>query len=138
MNFDLSDEQKMLAEQVQGLLAERAPFDHLRTLIDGDAEWDKSLWAELGAMGFLGAAIPEEYGGLGMAALEQGVIAQEFGRTNAAVSFFPPSSCVPTPFVWQAATRKRRYGCQSLPRARLWALSLVPKEQDQVSQLAQR
>ena len=84
MNFDLSDEQKMLAEQVRGLLAERAPYDHLRTLIDKDAEWDQSLWTELGAMGFLGAAIPEEYGGLGMAALDQGVISQEFGRANAA------------------------------------------------------
>ena len=88
MNFDLSDEQKMLAEQVRGLLAERAPYDHLRTLIDKDAEWDQSLWTELGAMGFLGAAIPEEYGGLGMAALDQGVISQEFGRANAAVPFF--------------------------------------------------
>ena len=88
MNFDLSDEQKMLAEQVRGLLAERAPYDHLRMLIDKDAEWDQSLWTELGAMGFLGAAIPEEYGGLGMAALDQGVIAQEFGRANAALPFF--------------------------------------------------
>ena len=32
MNFDLSDEQKMLAEQARGLLAERVPFDRLRTL----------------------------------------------------------------------------------------------------------
>jgi acyl-CoA dehydrogenase len=88
MNFDLSEEQKMLAEQVRGLLAERAPFDHLRTLIDGAAEWDKSLWAELGAMGFLGAAIPEAFGGLGMTALDQGVVAQEIGRANAALPFY--------------------------------------------------
>ena len=34
---DLSDEQKMLAEQARGLLAERTPFDQLRKLIDSGA-----------------------------------------------------------------------------------------------------
>lgn len=88
MDFDLSDEQKMLAEQARGLLAERTPFDHLRKLIDSAAEWDEPLWRELGEMGFLGANIPEAFGGLGMSELDLGVIAQELGRANAAVPFF--------------------------------------------------
>lgn len=88
MDFDLSDEQKMLAEQARGLLAERTPYDHLRRLIDSGAEWDEPLWRELGEMGFLGANIPEVHGGLGMTELDLGVIAQELGRANAAVPFF--------------------------------------------------
>jgi acyl-CoA dehydrogenase len=88
MDFDLSDEQKMLAEQARGLLAERTPYDHLRRLIDNGAEWDEPLWRELGEMGFLGANIPEAHGGLGMTELDLGVIAQELGRANAAVPFF--------------------------------------------------
>jgi acyl-CoA dehydrogenase len=78
----------MLAEQVRGLLAERSPYDRLRSLINAEAEWDEPLWRELGEMGFLGAALPEAYGGLGMTALDQAVIVQELGRTNAAVPFF--------------------------------------------------
>jgi acyl-CoA dehydrogenase len=88
MDFDLSDEQKMLAEQARGLLAERTPFDHLRKLIDSGADWDEPLWRELGEMGFLGANIPEAHGGLGMTELDLGVISQELGRANAAVPFF--------------------------------------------------
>ncbi len=88
MNFDLSDEQKMLAEQARGLLAERSPYDRLRTLIDTGAEWDTPLWRELGTMGFLGANIPQAYGGLGMSELDLGVISEELGRANAAVPFF--------------------------------------------------
>lgn len=88
MNFDLSDEQKMLAEQARGLLAERTPYDHLRRLIDDGAEWDEALWRELGAMGFLGATIAEAHGGLGMTPLDLGVISAELGRANAAVPFF--------------------------------------------------
>jgi acyl-CoA dehydrogenase len=88
MDFDLSDEQKMLAEQARGLLAERTPYDHLRKLIDSGEPWDEPLWRELGEMGFLGANIPAEFGGLGMSELDLGVISQELGRANAAVPFF--------------------------------------------------
>jgi acyl-CoA dehydrogenase len=88
MNFDLSDEQKMLAEQASGLLGERSPPDRLRTLIDQGAEWDEPLWRELGQMGFMGAAIPEDFGGLGLSDLELGIISQELGRVNASVPFF--------------------------------------------------
>lgn len=88
MNFDLSDEQKLLAEQAGGLLGERSPPERLRTLIGEGAEYDADLWRELAAMGFLGASIAEAYGGLGMTALDLGVICQELGRANASLPFF--------------------------------------------------
>ncbi|MFZ4688007.1 MAG: acyl-CoA dehydrogenase family protein [Polymorphobacter sp.] len=88
MNFDLSDEQKLLAEQVRGFLGERATFDGLRRLIDAGTDIDAPLWTDLGAMGFLSAAIPEAHGGLGLAELDLGVISEELGRCNAAVPFF--------------------------------------------------
>lgn len=88
MNFDLSEEQKMLAEQANGLLGERSSPDRLRALIDEGAEWDEPLWRELAEMGFLGAAIPEEFGGVGMTRLDLAVISEELGRANAALPFF--------------------------------------------------
>lgn len=87
MNFDLSDEQKMLGEQARSLLADMSSFDRLRTLIDSGAEWDEPLWRALADMGFLGAAIPEEHGGLGLGALDLGVIMEALGGANAAVPF---------------------------------------------------
>src|SRR3546814_20659715 len=85
MNFDLSDEQKMLGEQARALLADLSPFDRLRGLIDSGAEWDEPLWRALAEMGFLGAAIPEDHGGLGLGALDLGVILEALGGANAAV-----------------------------------------------------
>lgn len=87
MNFDLSDEQKMLGEQARALLADMSPFDRLRSLINSGAEWDEALWRTLAGMGFLGAAIPEEHGGLGLGALDLGVIMEALGSANAAVPF---------------------------------------------------
>jgi acyl-CoA dehydrogenase len=87
MNFDLSDEQKMLGEQARALLSDLSSFDRLRALIDSGAEWDEPLWRALAEMGFLGAAIPEEHGGLGLGALDLGVIMEALGAANAAVPF---------------------------------------------------
>ena len=87
MNFDLNDEQKMLGEQARALLADMTPFDRLRTLIDSDAQWDEPLWRKLAEMGFLGVTISEEHGGLGLGALDLGVIMEALGGANAAVPF---------------------------------------------------
>lgn len=88
MNFDLSDEQKMLAEQARNLLTARSTPDRLRSLINAGAEWDEPLWREIADMGFLGASISEEHGGLGMTELDLGVINEEMGRANVALPFF--------------------------------------------------
>src|SRR3978361_476261 len=88
MNFDLSNEQKMLAEQARGLLGERSKPARLPALIDSGAEWDEPLWREIADMGYLGASIPEEHGGLGMTELDLGVISEEMGRANVALPFF--------------------------------------------------
>ncbi len=88
MNFDLSDEQKMLAEQARELLSARSGYDRLRQLIDSGAEWDEDLWRALADLGFLGANIPEEFGGVGLSELDLGVVSEALGRANAAVPFF--------------------------------------------------
>jgi len=87
MNFDLSDDQKMLADQAKKMLEQYATPDRLRQLIDNNDDLDQPLWQALSELGFLGANIPEAYGGLGLSAIELAVVAQELGRANAAVPF---------------------------------------------------
>lgn len=88
MNFDLSDEQKMLAEHMRGLLAERSPYDRLRHLITTGQEWDEDLWREIAQLGFLSAAIPECYGGMGLTDLDLAAISEQVGYANAAIPLF--------------------------------------------------
>lgn len=88
MNFDLSEEQHMLAQQARGLIAGVSGYDRLRALAEERAQWDEALWRQLAEMGYLGVTLPAAYGGLEMTALDLGVIQQEFGRANAAIPFF--------------------------------------------------
>ncbi len=85
MNFDFSDEQKQLQDQARRYLADKCPPSAVRAVLEGDQSYDRELWTGLGEMGFLGAAIPEAYGGVGLGHLELCVIAEELGRAIAPV-----------------------------------------------------
>lgn len=86
MNFDFSDDQKYLKEQAHKFLSERAAIPSVRAVLDSDeVTHDANLWASIAEMGYLGAAIPEQYGGLGFGELELCVLAEEMGRSLAAV-----------------------------------------------------
>jgi alkylation response protein AidB-like acyl-CoA dehydrogenase len=54
---------------------------------EGSPGIDNELWAQIAEQGWLGAAIPEEHGGLGLGYLELCCIAEELGRSVAAIPF---------------------------------------------------
>src|SRR6202048_4843675 len=87
MNFDFSDEQKQLRDEARKSLAEECPPKAVRVVLDGKEPYDRDLWQGLAEMGFLGVAIPEEFGGAGAGHLELCVIAEEMGRALAPVPF---------------------------------------------------
>ncbi len=85
MNFDFSDEQKQLRDEARKFLADRSSSKAVRAILEGPEPFDRELWKGMAEMGFLGAAIPEEYGGVGLGHLELCVIAEELGRAVAPV-----------------------------------------------------
>ena len=87
MNFEFSDDQKQLRDQARRFLAEKCPPKAVRAVLEGKEAYDKALWKGLAEMGFLGVAIPEEFGGTGAGHLELCVIAEEMGRALAPVPF---------------------------------------------------
>ena len=87
MNFDFSDDQKMLRDQAHKFLSEKCTSKTVRAVLQGEQGHDAGLWKAIAEMGWLGTAIPENYGGLGLGYLELCVIAEELGRVLAPVPF---------------------------------------------------
>jgi alkylation response protein AidB-like acyl-CoA dehydrogenase len=85
MNFDFSDDQKQLRDQARRFLAEKCTTKQVRQVLEGKDSYDRALWKGLAELGFLGVAIPEEFGGTGAGHLELAVIAEELGRVVAPV-----------------------------------------------------
>ena len=88
MNFDFSDDQKFLQNEARKFLDANCGAGRVRKVLDDEATlFDAELWAQVAGQGWLGAAIPEEHGGLGLGHLELCVIAEELGRAVAPIPF---------------------------------------------------
>jgi acyl-CoA dehydrogenase len=87
MNFDFSDDLKQLRDQARRFLTEQCPPVLVRRSLDGEEPYAAALWKEIANMGWIGAAIPEQYGGAGLGYEGLCVLAEEIGRAVAPVPF---------------------------------------------------
>jgi alkylation response protein AidB-like acyl-CoA dehydrogenase len=88
MNFDFSDDQKFLKGEARKFLDANCTTTRVRGVLDNDGKtYDEALWKAVAEQGWLGAAIPEEFGGLGLGHLELCAIAEELGRAVAPIPF---------------------------------------------------
>jgi acyl-CoA dehydrogenase len=87
MNLEFSDDQKFVQKTARDYLVENAPLSLCRSVLEGKKPYDPALWKGVAEMGWLGTAVPEEYGGAGLSHLELVLIAQELGRALAPIPF---------------------------------------------------
>ena len=88
MNFDFSDDQKLLRDQTRKFLENNCSLAQVREVfLDENIPYDKKVWQGLAELGVLGASIPEQYEGAGLGMLELCVVAEECGRAIAPTPF---------------------------------------------------
>jgi len=80
MNFDLSDEQRMLAESATRYVREQCTLERKRDIARGDDGYSRERWAEFAGMGWLALPVSEESGGLGGGPVEVALLMEALGR----------------------------------------------------------
>jgi alkylation response protein AidB-like acyl-CoA dehydrogenase len=88
MDFDFSKAQKLLQQSAREFFARECPPERVREWMAGETAFDEALWRGMADQGFTGLTIPEEFGGLGLGAVELIAVAEEMGR-----------ACLPGPFL---------------------------------------
>ncbi len=91
MNFDFSDEEKLIRDQTGRFLDDHCKPDAVRGVLEGKDSYSRELWKGLADMGLMATAIPEAYGGVGSGYLSLCVIAEQLGAHLAPV---PMSSSI--------------------------------------------
>ncbi|MFP6807298.1 MAG: acyl-CoA dehydrogenase family protein [Pseudomonadales bacterium] len=87
MNFDFSDEDKLIRDQTSRFLDDNCKPEVVRNVLEGEQDYCKELWRGMADMGLMATAIPEAYGGLGASYLSLCVIAEQLGAYLAPVPF---------------------------------------------------
>jgi len=88
MDFDPSDDQRLLVESVTRLLADNYSFAQRKTYLAQPEGFSTDMWAKFAELGLLGLPFAEEYGGFGGGAQEVMLVMQAFGRVLVLEPFF--------------------------------------------------
>jgi pimeloyl-CoA dehydrogenase small subunit len=83
MDFDLTEEQRLLRESVERLLADHYGFDKRRAYLAEADGWSRALWAQYAELGVLGLPFAEADGGFGGGPIEVMLVMEAFGRVLA-------------------------------------------------------
>jgi pimeloyl-CoA dehydrogenase small subunit len=80
MDFDLSEEQRLLKESVDGLLGDTYEFEQRKKYMAEKGGWSKAVWSKLAEQGLLGLPFSEDDGGFGAGSVEIMIVMEAMGR----------------------------------------------------------
>jgi len=80
MDLSLTDTQRLIRESARDVVAGDLDKDTLLDLDRLPAPMTDELWAKMAALGWMGMAIPEEFGGTGNSLTDVAVLFEELGR----------------------------------------------------------
>jgi alkylation response protein AidB-like acyl-CoA dehydrogenase len=81
MNFDLSDDQRMLVDAAVGFTRKQSPVTRMRKLRDDPTGWSRDVWRQLGDLGWIGLTFPEAVGGIGGTFVDLALVLEQLGTT---------------------------------------------------------
>jgi pimeloyl-CoA dehydrogenase small subunit len=80
MDFDLTEEQRLLRDSIDRLLADTYSFEKRRGYLAEPEGWSRAMWSHYAELGLLGLPFAEQYGGFGGSGIEMMLVMQAFGR----------------------------------------------------------
>ncbi len=107
MDFGLNEDQETLARYARDFLTNECPTSFVRTMMEGDTAHDPSFYAKMAGLGWMGIAIPEEFGGQGMSYVDLAVLLEETGRAVLPGPFFATVG-LSAPVILEAGTDAQR------------------------------
>jgi alkylation response protein AidB-like acyl-CoA dehydrogenase len=96
MDFGLNEDQETLAKYAREFLTNECPTTFVRKMMDDATAYDPAFYGKMAELGWMGIAIPEEFGGQGMTYVDLAVLLEEMGRVLVPGPFFA-SVCLAAP-----------------------------------------
>jgi pimeloyl-CoA dehydrogenase small subunit len=80
MNFDLSEEQQLLADSLKRYLTNEYSIEARAKIVASSTGWSETVWAAFAEMGLLGVPFAEEHGGFGGTAVDVMLVMEAIGE----------------------------------------------------------
>jgi len=113
MDIKLSDEQTQLRDTAQKFMQEACTAAFVREMEKSELGFSREMWRQMAELGWLGIALPEDCGGLGMGTLDLVLLAKELGRSICPSPFLPTAVIAAETIVRAGSAEQKQ---QHLPR----------------------
>jgi alkylation response protein AidB-like acyl-CoA dehydrogenase len=80
MNFELTEEQKMVVDAVRKFVDKDSPVTRFRQMRTTDNGWEPKVWKTMADNGWLAVSFPESQGGYGGCFVDTALILEQLGR----------------------------------------------------------
>jgi len=80
MNFEHSEERRMLADSLNRFIAEQYSFDKREQILQSTHGFSRDIWQQLADLGVIGALLSEDHGGFGGGGFDIAVVFEAIGR----------------------------------------------------------
>ena len=80
MDFDLTEEQRLLKDSIDGLLTNSYDFESRKKYMKEKGGWSKAVWGKLAEQGLLGLPFAEADGGFGGGGVETMIVMEALGK----------------------------------------------------------
>jgi len=89
MDFELSQEQQLLADSLKRFTTNDYTFDARAKVVASPTGWSETVWAALAEMGLLGLPFPAEHDGFGGTAVDVMVVMETIGESLMVEPYLP-------------------------------------------------
>jgi len=108
MGSAFTDEQQALREQARDFLSHHSGSEPVRRAMESEPGFDAEVWKRIGAeLGWTALSIPDEYGGVGLGAVELSLLMEEMGAHLLCAPFFS-TVCLAAPAILAAGSEAQK------------------------------
>ncbi|HTX08191.1 MAG TPA: acyl-CoA dehydrogenase family protein [Solirubrobacteraceae bacterium] len=127
---NLTDEQNAFVEAIRDFARRECGTREQRDALteDGREPHNQALYERIASLGWLGVAIPEEYGGAGGSAVDMCLLCEEFARGLIPMGFFPVTMMAARPVELFGSEALREEILGGLVRGRTGAIAMSEPE----------
>lgn len=127
--INFSSEQEQLLEVATSFARDKFPMDKARARIAAEEDFDRAVWDEMVSLGWLGVAVPEEFGGSGLGLAEVVAIVEPLG-THLAGTPFVSTTLVAQTLVHAGTDEQKSKWLPRICEGAIGALALVEPHGD--------
>src|SRR4030042_2601901 len=126
MDFSLSSDQELIRSTARKFIENECPREIVRELNRSEKGYDPEIWRKMAELGWMGLALPEEYGGVEGGMIDLALVMEEMGRGLLPGPFFPTVAACSFPILASGtAEQKERYLPPIAGGEALWSLAVT-------------